>query len=109
MDLFIANLSPASTTKDLQKLFSHYGLVTTVKVIMDHGTGRSKQYGFVEMPNVYEAREAMVELNNTFFQDKLIQVRESQPTGGWSQRNSRGGMANKRGMLGQKNADKNYG
>ena len=94
MNLFIANLSPASTTKDLQKLFSHYGLVTTVKVIMDHGTGRSKRYGFVEMPSIYEAHEAIVELNNTSFQDKLILVKESQPTGVWNQRKNRREMAN---------------
>lgn len=109
MNLFIANLSPVSTTKDLQKLFSHYGLVTTVKVIIDHGTGRSKRYGFVEMPSIYEAHEAMVELNNTSFQDKLILVRESQPTVGWSQRNNRRGIANKRGIIVLKSADKNFG
>ncbi|MEI6139235.1 MAG: RNA-binding protein [Mariniphaga sp.] len=89
MNLFIANLSPASTTKDLQKLFSHYGIVTTVKVIIDQVTGRSKRYGFVEMPNNYEAREAMAELNNTSFQEKLILVRESQPTGTWNSGNNR--------------------
>jgi RNA recognition motif-containing protein len=89
MNLFIANLSPASTTKDLQKLFSHYGIVTTVKVIIDRVTGKSKRYGFVEMPNNQEAREAMAELNNTTFQEKFILVRESQPTGNWDHKNDR--------------------
>lgn len=78
MNLFVAKLNPATTTKDLQKLFSHYGLVTTVKVIFDHGTGRSKCYGFIEMPNNHEAREALKELDNTMFQENLITVRESQ-------------------------------
>ncbi len=78
MNLFVAKLNPVTTTKDLQKLFSHYGLVTTVKVIFDHGTGRSKCYGFIEMPNEHEAHEALEELDNTSFQENLITVRESQ-------------------------------
>ena len=78
MNLFVAKLNPVTTTKDLQKLFSHYGLVTTVKVIFDHGTGRSKCYGFIEMPNNYEAHEALNELDNTMFQENMITVRESQ-------------------------------
>lgn len=78
MNLFVAKLNSVTTTKDLQKLFSHYGLVTTVKVIFDHSTGRSKCYGFIEMPNNHEAREALKELDNTMFQENLITVRESQ-------------------------------
>jgi len=80
MNLFVAKLNSSTSTKDLQNLFSHYGLVTTVKVIFDHGTGRSKCYGFVEMPNNHEAHEAMKELDNTTFQENVIAVKESQPT-----------------------------
>ena len=79
MNLFVAKLNPSTSTKDLQNLFSHYGLVTTVKVIFDHGTGRSKCYGFIEMPNNHEAHEALKELDNTAFQENLITVKESQP------------------------------
>ena len=82
MNLFVAKLNPSTSTKDLQNLFSHYGLVTTVKVIFDHGTGRSKCYGFIEMPNNHEAREALKELDNTMFQENLITVRESQSPDG---------------------------
>lgn len=78
MNLFVAKLNSSTSTKDLQKLFSHYGLVTTVKVIFDHGTGRSKCYGFIEMPNNHEAHEALKELDNTFFQENLITVKEAQ-------------------------------
>ena len=80
MNLFVAKLNPATTSKDLQKLFAHYGYVTSVKVIMDHFTGRSKSYGFVEMPNFEEANEALKELDSTIFQESLITVRNSQPT-----------------------------
>ena len=80
MNLFVSKLNSSTTTKDLQKLFSHYGLVTTVKVIFDHVTGRSKSYGFVEMPNNNEAHEALKELDKTPFQEYIISVRESQTT-----------------------------
>jgi len=78
MNLFVSRLNSSTTNKDLQKLFSHYGLVTTVKVIFDHVTGRSKGYGFVEMPNNNEAHEALKELDKTPFQEYIISVRESQ-------------------------------
>ncbi len=78
MNLFVSKLNSSTTTKDLQKLFSHYGLVTTVKVIFDRDTGQSKCYGFVEMPNNNEAHEALKELDETLFQEKIISVRLSQ-------------------------------
>ena len=81
MNIFVANLNPSTSSRDLQKLFVHYGLVTTVKVIMDHFTGRSKGYGFVEMPNNFEAEEALTELDSTLFMDRLITVKNAQPTG----------------------------
>ena len=81
MNLFVAKLNPTTTTKDLQKLFAHYGLVTTCKVINDRFTGRSKGYGFVEMPNNHEANEALKELDNSFFKENIIIVKQSQPTG----------------------------
>jgi len=84
MNLFVARLNSSTTTKDLQILFSHYGLVTTVKVILDHVTGQSKCYGFVEMPNNHEAHEALKELDETSFQGNIISVRESQSADGHS-------------------------
>ena len=79
MNIFVAKLNSESTSEDLQKLFSHYGEVTSVKVILDKDTGHSKRYGFVEMPNEWEAREALMELNETEFQESIIVVKESQP------------------------------
>jgi len=80
MTLFIAKLSPNTTSRDLQGLFAHYGSVISANVIMDHSTGRSKGYGFVEMPNIPEAIEAIKEVDSTLFQESLISVRKSQPT-----------------------------
>jgi len=80
MNLFVTRLNSSTTAKDLQKLFSHYGLVTTVKIIFDQVTGQSKRYGFVEMPNNHEAHEAIKELDETSFQESVISVRESRPS-----------------------------
>jgi RNA recognition motif-containing protein len=85
MNLFVAKLNSGSTSEDLQKLFSHYGNVTSVRVIHDKDTGNSKRYGFVEMPNETEAKEALRELNETEFQESVIVVKESQPRNGNSQ------------------------
>jgi RNA recognition motif-containing protein len=80
MNLFVAKLNPSTTIKDLQTLFSHYGLVNSIKIIADRNTGLSKCYGFVEMPNIHEANEALIELDDTLFQDNMISVKKSQPT-----------------------------
>lgn len=79
MNLFVAKLNPSTTSRDLQKLFSHYGAVRTAKIIYDRDTGLSKCYGFVEMPDQHEAYEALNELNNNVFQETIILVKESQP------------------------------
>jgi RNA recognition motif-containing protein len=79
MNLFVAKLNSGSTSEDLQKLFAHYGEVSSVRVILDKETGNSKRYGFVEMPNEFEAKEALKELNETEFQQSIIVVKESQP------------------------------
>jgi RNA recognition motif-containing protein len=79
MNLFVAKLNSESTSEDLQRLFAHYGQVSSVRVILDKETGHSKGYGFVEMPNDHEAKEALKELNETEFQESIIVVKESQP------------------------------
>ena len=80
MNLFVARLNPSTTNKDLHQLFSHYGLVTKVRIVFDQITCRSKNYGFVEMPNLDEAEEAIKELDKASFQDKMITVKVSQNT-----------------------------
>jgi len=78
MNIFVAKLNPGTTSQDLQKLFSHYGFVFSVNVITDHMTGRSKGYGFIEMPNSDEANEAIKELDSTSFQEAILIVKNSQ-------------------------------
>ena len=79
MQIFVAKLSSKTTKSELKDLFQQFGEVTSCKVIMDHETGRSKCYGFVEMPNDNEAYKAIVETDETVFMGSQIQVKKSRP------------------------------
>ena len=79
MNIFVAKLSPETTSEDLQTLFSHYGEVSSVKVIFDKETGHSKRYGFVEMTDAIQATEAISQLNESEYMGSTIAVKESQP------------------------------
>ena len=79
MKIFVAKLAFKTTTEDLRALFEQFGTVESCKVIMDHETGRSKCYGFVEMPNDNEAYKAIVETDETVFMGNELQVKKSRP------------------------------
>ena len=79
MKIFVAKLAFKTTTEDLRALFEQFGTVESCKVIMDHETGRSKCYGFVEMPNDEEAYKAIVETDETVFMGNELQVKKSRP------------------------------
>ena len=79
MQIFVAKLSSKTTKEELKDLFSQFGEVTSCKVIMDHETGLSKCYGFVEMPNDNEAYKAIVETDETVFMGSELQVKKSRP------------------------------
>jgi RNA recognition motif-containing protein len=79
MKIFVAKLAFKTTADDLRSLFEQFGEVESCKVIMDHETGRSKCYGFVEMPNEAEAYKAIVETDETVFMGNELQVKKSRP------------------------------
>ena len=79
MNVFVAKLSPATTAKDLEKIFSEFGEVVSAKVIFDKETGNSKGYGFVEMKDEEEAKAAIIALNETEVDGKQIVVKEAIP------------------------------
>ena len=79
MKIFVAKLAFKTTSEDLRALFEQFGTVDVCKVIMDHETGRSKCYGFVEMPNDAEAYKAIVETDETVFMGNELQVKKSRP------------------------------
>lgn len=75
MNIFVAKLNFKTKREDLEKAFAAYGQVTSVKILRDRDTGRSKGYGFVEMPNADEGQRAMDGLNNTVLDDHEIVVK----------------------------------
>ncbi len=79
MNIFIAKLSPKTTSESLNALFAEYGEVDTAKVIMDRETGRSKCFGFVEMPNDQEGSEAINDLDGVDFEGSTIVVKKARP------------------------------
>ncbi|MDR0661064.1 MAG: RNA-binding protein [Prevotellaceae bacterium] len=89
MNIYVSNLSFDINDSQLQELFTAYGNVTSAKVIIDKYSGRSKGFGFVEMPNDDEAQRAINELNQTDVKGRPINVNEAKPREEKS--NSRGG------------------
>jgi RNA recognition motif-containing protein len=75
MNIFVAKLNFKTKREDLEKAFAAYGEVTSVKILRDRDTGRSKGYGFVEMPNADEAQRAMDALNNSQLDEREIVVK----------------------------------
>ena len=79
MDIYVGNLAYKSTDEDLRTLFAQYGEVTSARVVVDRASGRSKGFGFVEMPNREEAQKAIDAINGNDFQGRALRVNESQP------------------------------
>ena len=94
MNIFVGSLPFSIEEADLRESFEAYGAVDTVKIITDKFTGRSKGFGFVEMPNDDEAQKAIDELNGATVQGRAIVVNKSEPKPEGERRsfnNSRGG------------------
>jgi len=95
MNIFVGSLPFSIEEADLRESFEAYGAVDSVKIITDKFTGRSKVFGFVEMPNDAEAQKAIDELNGATVQGRAIVVNKSEPKPEGERRsfnnNSRGG------------------
>ena len=91
MNIYISNLSYSITDADLNDVFAEYGEVTSCKVIMDRETGRSRGFGFVEMPDDAAGQKAIDELNGAEYDGKTINVSVAKPREPREQRRSFGG------------------
>ncbi len=80
MNIFVSNLNFKATVDDLRQIFEGYGEVTSAKIIKDRNTGRSKGFGFVEMPSLEQAQQAISELNGATFYERELRVFEAKPT-----------------------------
>ncbi len=77
MKIFVGNLPFSTTESSLRELFAPYGTVQSAKVVMDRDTGRSRGFGFVEMPS-YEASQAIDALNGKSLNGRPLRVNEAQ-------------------------------
>jgi cold-inducible RNA-binding protein len=83
--LFIGGLAFSTSNDRLREVFAAVGGVESASVAVDRDTGRSRGFGFVEMPNGTEARAAMAGLNGTSLGERTLTVNEARP------RDDRGG------------------
>jgi cold-inducible RNA-binding protein len=79
VNIFVGNLPYGATDSDLRKAFEAYGQVSSASVIVDKFTGKSRGFGFIEMPNAEEARAAISGLNDQDLHGRPIRVNEAKP------------------------------
>lgn len=75
MNIFVANLNFKVQEDDLRDTFEAYGEVDSARIITDRHTGRSKGFGFVEMPNADEANVAIEQLNDKEVEGRNLVVK----------------------------------
>lgn len=78
MNIFVSNINYATKDYELQDLFSEFGEVSSVKIITDKETGRSRGFGFIEMEDA-EGQQAVDALNQKEFNGKTLNVSEAKP------------------------------
>ena len=79
MNIYVANISFRAREQDLKELFEQFGEVTSAKIVTDRETGRSRGFGFVEMPNDSEGANAIAQLNGRDFNQRSLVVNEARP------------------------------
>ena len=79
MNIYVGNLAFTTTDYDLRQLFEPYGAVDEIRVIMDRDTGRSKGFGFVEMPDNTTAKTAIARLQGAELAGRALTVNEAKP------------------------------
>ena len=79
MNIFVGNLAFSTNDEELREAFSRFGAVDSAQVIMDRETGRSRGFGFVEMPNQDEARQAISSMNGADLGGRPLTVNEARP------------------------------
>ena len=79
MNIYVGNLPYAVDRDELRDIFAAYGEVAAARVVIDRESGRSKGFGFVEMPNDEEAKKAIEALNNSDIGGRKAVVNEARP------------------------------
>ncbi|HET9137068.1 MAG TPA: RNA-binding protein [Candidatus Kapabacteria bacterium] len=97
MKIYVGGLPYQANDSQLEQMFTSYGEVASSKIIMDRETGRSKGFGFVEMPNDEEGKKAIAELHEAELNGRTLTVNEARPMEQRSGGGNRGGGGGYRG------------
>jgi RNA recognition motif-containing protein len=79
LNIYVGNLSWNTTEAELNAAFASYGTVASARLATDRDTGRSRGFGFVEMPSQAEAQAAINGLNGTQLQGRVVSVNVAKP------------------------------
>jgi len=79
MNIYVGNLSYSMSEEELRNAFAAFGAVTSAKILMDRETGRSRGFGFVEMPDQGEAATAIAQLNGKDLGGRALRINEARP------------------------------
>lgn len=79
MNIYIGNLNYRVKESELQQILEEYGTVSSVKLIIDRETKRSKGFAFAELPNEVEAKNAIKELDGAEYEGRQMVVKEAIP------------------------------
>ena len=79
MNIYVGNLSYSLSEQELRDAFAAHGDVSSVKILTDRETGRSRGFGFVEMPNQNEGETAIAQLNGKDLGGRALRVNEARP------------------------------
>src|SRR6188474_2123347 len=115
MKIFVAGLPYDLDDAELEEIFEKFGKVVSAKVAMDRETGKSKGFGFVEMPNEVEAKDAIESLNDISLGKKPLIVKQAEDKpggssqGGGGYRGGSGGGGGYRGGSGGGDRDRRPG
>ena len=89
MEIYVGSLSYTVTEDDLKEAFAAFGEVASVRLVSDKFSGKSKGFGFVEMPSNEEAEAAIAALNEKDFKGRDIKVNQAKPKEERTQRRAR--------------------
>ncbi len=89
MNIYVGNLAYTVTESELQEAFSGFGEISSVRLVSDKFSGKSKGFGFIEMPNNSEAEAAINALNESSFKERDIKVSQAKPREERPQRRAR--------------------
>ncbi len=79
MNIYIGNLPYSISEDELRDLFATHGEVSSANIIIDRDSGRSKGFGFVEMPDKSQAESAINAINESDVQGRNVRVNEARP------------------------------